>query len=89
MDEFMKEITKLTEEWYSLIAKDHHKDRDCHWYINTKWSYGNSPIYIVEHHGYVHNHVSVECKSYDEALILLKEELEHAIKQERSYEDSE
>ena len=31
----VEEITKLTDEWYFLIGKDHHKDRDCHWYIEA------------------------------------------------------
>jgi hypothetical protein len=91
MDEkLINDITKLTDEWYRLIGKDHHKDRDCHWYINTKWSYGNSPIYVVEHYGYVHDDVSIECETYETALIALKEELKYAIRKENiSDEDFE
>lgn len=83
MDELKKEITDLTDEWYCLIGKDHHKDRDCHWYINTKWSYGEDPVYIVEHYGYILHYVEIECKSYDEALIKLRDYLKIAIEQER------
>jgi hypothetical protein len=36
--DIIEEITKLTNEWYFLIGKDHHKDRDCHWYVENKWS---------------------------------------------------
>lgn len=46
-------ITKLTDEWYALVGRDHHKDRDCHFYIEKKWSYGQTPVYTVQHQGYV------------------------------------
>ena len=48
----MTNLTKLTERYYSLISKDHHKDRDCHFYINKIYSYGNEPYYEFEHCGY-------------------------------------
>jgi hypothetical protein len=81
------EITKLTDEWYYLIGKDHHKDRDCHWYIETKWSYGHPPKYFVQHFGYILDDVQILCDSYDEALKKLKEYLEYAIQQEK-YENT-
>ena len=40
---YEEEITKLTELWYEIVGNDHHKDRDCHWYINKVWSYGEKP----------------------------------------------
>ena len=80
MDQLINEITKLTEEWYHLIGPDHHKDRDCHWHINTTWSYGNSPVYVIEHFGYIiDDHVIQACATYEDALktlnILLKKEI--------------
>jgi hypothetical protein len=81
----IQEITKLTDEWYSLIGKDHHKDRDCHWYIETKWSYGQPPKYNVQHWGYILDHIEEECTSYDEALHKLKEILIKEIQEYRSY----
>jgi hypothetical protein len=87
MDKIKEEITKLTEKWYNLIAPDHHKNRDCHWYINTKWSYGQDPVYVVEHFGYVYEHVEISCATYELALQALKKELELAIKQEEDYHD--
>jgi hypothetical protein len=88
MNKIIDEVTNLTNEWYLLIGKDHHKDRDCHWYINTKWSYGQPPVYIVEHYGYVYDKVEIKCKTYNEALKALKEELEYAIKQEKNNDEN-
>lgn len=88
MENIVEEITKLTDEWYFLIGKDHHKDRCCHWYIETKWSYGNPPEYIVRHYGYIRDTVEVVCSSYNDALIALKAELVNAIKEEKEFKDA-
>jgi hypothetical protein len=48
-------ITELSSLWYNIVGSDHHKDRDCHWYINKVWSYGDKPFYRVEHYGYVYS----------------------------------
>lgn len=89
MKKIIEEITKLTDDWYCLIGKEHHKDRDCHWYIETKWSYGNSPEYIALHYGYIRDQVEVTCSSYEDALIALKAELETAIKEEKELQQNE
>ena len=81
MKELLEEIRELTEEWYTLIGPDHHKDRDCHWYIETKWSYGQPPKYNVQHWGYILGDIEEECDSYDEALVKLKELLTKEIKE--------
>jgi hypothetical protein len=83
----IEEITKLTAEWYHLIGSDHHKDRDCHWYINTKWSYGRAPVYVVEHYGYILDHFDGQCDTYEEALRILKLKLEDAIAEEKQYQE--
>lgn len=73
-------ITELTELWYKLVSLDHHKDRDCHWYINKIWSYGNPPIYRVEHYGYVYEDIgSEDFKEYKDAERYLRNEIENAI----------
>jgi hypothetical protein len=79
-----EEITKLTDVWYEYVNKDHHKDRDCHWYIEKIWSYGQEPYYIAYHHGYIINHwTSPKCGTEEMAMTLLrdkiKRELEHAV----------
>lgn len=85
MNNIIEDITKLTEEWYLLIGSDHHKDRDCHWYIETKWSYGYPPSYTVQHCGYILDEIDKEFDSYENALIGLKNILEREIKEYRDY----
>ena len=80
-----QEITKLTQKWYSLMGDDHHKDRDCHWYIETKWSYGYPPVYTVQHYGYILDKIENEFDSYDKALIELREILKENIEEEKKY----
>lgn len=48
-----EEITKLSGEWYRYVNLDHHKDRDCHFYIEKVWSYGDPPKYRAVHQGYI------------------------------------
>lgn len=79
----VEEITKLTDEWYVLIGPDHHKDRDCHWYIETKWSYGFPPTYTVQHWGYILHDIEMEYRTYEEALIGLKNILIEKIQEEK------
>jgi hypothetical protein len=74
-----EEILKLTAQWYRLVGLDHHKDRDCHWYINEVWSYGQPPRYEVQHFGYVGSEVSDECGTHEEAEKILVERLRDAL----------
>ena len=83
MNKIIQDITELTEEWYKLIAPDHHKDRDCHWYIETVWSYGNVPTYAVRHYGYILDKIEEEYDSYESALHGLKETLQYWIEKEK------
>lgn len=60
---------KLTEFWYDYVGCDHHKDRDCHFYVNKVWSYGQEPYYRLEHYGYMSDFEdNSEYSSYEEAL---------------------
>jgi hypothetical protein len=87
-DILIEEITKLTEEWYMLLGKiGHFKDRDNHWYIETKWSYGQSPKYAVQHWGYVLDHIVEEFDSYENALVGLKNILTEKIKEEKEWQE--
>lgn len=56
-------ITSLTGQYMELIRNDHHKDRDCHFYIYTTWSYGEPPRYSIHHSGYI-NAIGPEYDSY-------------------------
>lgn len=83
------EITKLTDDWYHLIGKDHHKDRDCHWYIETKWSYGYPPKYTVQHWGYIVDEIEKEYDSYEEALSGLRDILTEKVQQEKNHQETD
>jgi hypothetical protein len=85
----IEEITKLTQDWYKLIGPTHHKDRDCHWYIETKWSYGENPKYTVQHYGYILDRVEEECDSYDSALEFIKNTLIYEISEYNKYLQNE
>ena len=83
----IEEITKLTDEWYRLIGPTHHKDKDCHWYIETKWSYGQEPKYFVQHFGYILDDIEEERNSYEEALIFLRDTLKKEIEDEKKSQE--
>ena len=83
METLIAEITRLTDEWYFLIGGEHHKDKDCHWYIETKWSYGYIPKYIIQHRGYILGNLQEEFCSYEKALLGLKKILIEKIKEEK------
>jgi hypothetical protein len=76
----IQKITDLTDKLYELIGRDHHKDRDCHYFIETKWSYGRPPVYVIVHNGYIFDDISEEWASYELACIRLKELLERHVK---------
>ena len=78
-----KKIAELADEYHKLIAGDHHKDRDCHWSIETRWSYGNDPVYVVARNGYLHHTETARFDSYDGALAYLREEIQDALEIER------
>jgi hypothetical protein len=46
------EIIRLTNIWYDYVSLDHHKDRDCHFYVECAYSYGKPPKYYAYHNGY-------------------------------------
>lgn len=48
-----EKIVDLTDKWYRYIGPMHHKDRDCHWHIETSYSYGEKPTYTAFINGYL------------------------------------
>ena len=75
-----EEVTKLTGIWYEYVNKDHHKDRDCHWYIHKTWSYGEEPYYQAYHHGYITSHwTSPKCGTEEMASTLLRDKLKREL----------
>lgn len=72
-------IVELTQLWYELVQLDHHKDRDCHWTIQTQYSYGSPPAYDILHAGYLYKDVDKSFNSYQEAESALMLEICRAI----------
>lgn len=53
-----KDFLEATQRWYEFVGREHHKDRDCHWYLGKEeqWSYGEEPKeeeWVLRHYGYV------------------------------------
>lgn len=75
-------ITILTEIWYACLI-DHHKDKDCHWYIDKTWSYGQKPIYSVQHYGYIIDDFKCEdFNTMEDAETFLIQKLKYHINKE-------
>lgn len=75
-----EEIIMLTEKWYRYVNLDHHKDRDCHWYITKTYSYGDEAYYEASHSGYILDHwTSPRCSTEEMAATLLRDKLKNEI----------
>ena len=61
-------VTMATKDYCTLVAFDHHKDRDCHFYIQQQYSYGRPPVWSVVHDGYLYDTEPQEYDTYAEAL---------------------
>lgn len=81
-----EDITKLVDEWMTLIGSDHHKDRDCHFMIELRWSYGNPPYYEVDHYGYRADEFHVRCDSLQMAQDILATRLQQMITKEKEWQ---
>lgn len=80
-----EEIIKLTDLWYSIVSLDHHKDRDCHWYINTVYSYGQPPKFRLEHYGYIGEDLEGEFETYEDAEKGLIDALKEALNNQKEW----
>ena len=70
-----EEITKLSYIWYRFVGLDHHKDRDCHWYIQQYYSYGQPPYFQAQHWGYHTEFEGTKCTTIEEAQEELRDRL--------------
>ncbi len=78
-----EEILHLTKAWLNYIAPDHHKDRDCHFYVKKIWSYGDQPYYQAYHYGYVASDFEgTKCDTLEEAQEELRDFLYMSIHKE-------
>lgn len=51
-----EEVQRLQEAWYKYVAQDHHKDRDCHFYVEIDYAYYGTDIsHAVTHNGYIYH----------------------------------
>ena len=64
----MQALTKqLLELWYELIGGDHHKDRDCHFYIERNFSTYQKSEWRLHHRGYLIGDYEKTFPTYKEA----------------------
>ena len=78
-----EEIVRLSGIYYQYVGLGHHKDRDCHWYIETAYSYGQPPTFMAHHSGYRYDYWTGERRAtYAEAeadlLLTLRKALDEA-----------
>lgn len=77
---------ELMKRWYEYVSVQHHKDRDCHWYIEVDYAYGDPPTYIAMHQGYVYDGGSgKERTTYAEAEQDLRDMVLDAIREQRAW----
>jgi hypothetical protein len=67
-----KLIERLLKLWYELIGGDHHKDRDCWFFIEREYCTYKTPRWNIRHSGYIlgdYNHEFSSFESAQEGLI--------------------
>jgi hypothetical protein len=65
-------IERLLKLWYDLIGGDHHKDRDCWFFIERDYCTYQQPSWSVRHAGYIlgdHNESFTSFLKAQEGLI--------------------
>ena len=81
-----EEILYLTKIWMKYIAPEHHKDRDCKFYIKKIWAYGDEPYYEAYHYGYVAAEFEgTKCDTLEEAQEELRDFLYMTIYKEEQW----
>jgi hypothetical protein len=60
-------IERLLKLWYSLIGGDHHKDRDCWFFIEREYCTYKSPSWTVRHSGYILHEYSESFDTFQKA----------------------
>ena len=81
-----EEIDYLAKLWYRYVGLDHHKDRDCHFYVQKIWSYGDKPYYQCHHYGYIaEDFEGTKCDTLEEAQEELRDFVYFAIHKEYTW----
>lgn len=79
MGELEREIETLAERWYLALLDRPYRDRDCHWLIESQWSYGSPPGHVVVHQGDIYGRIEEEYATRGEALSALRGHLVAAL----------
>ena len=58
---------QLLKLWYETIGGDHHKDRDCHFYIEKNFSTYKPSKWTLYHRGYLLGDIDEFYNTYKEA----------------------
>jgi hypothetical protein len=75
-----RDVEVLASRWYEELGRlNSYKDRDCHWLIETEWSYGAPPGYVVVHQGDIYGRIEEEYDTRRGALIELRRHLAAAV----------
>ncbi len=73
-------ICKLMALWYRTIGLRRHEDRDCHFTIETRFSYGGQVRFILKHQGHLEKDIQEEFWSYELAEQALMQHLNRRIR---------
>ncbi len=81
-------LAALLAEHYAALAGDVRKDRDGHWQISCRWSYGEPLGWFVEHDGYAYDGLDADGEdgpheSLEAAGLCMAEHLRLAIAEAR------
>lgn len=81
-----QECQRLQDAWYNYVSLDHHKDRDCHFYVELDYAYDGTDIsHAVTHHGYIyHDELRLEGNGTD-YLPTLKKAILTVVKDQLTY----
>jgi hypothetical protein len=81
-------LHRLLQLWYKIIGPQHHKDRDCHFFIERHFSTYKNPVWTVRHNGYILKDYEEEFATYNLALQGLLTFLVSKIAEEIHYLDA-
>ncbi len=80
-------MMRFTDAWYGYVNQDHHKDRDCHFYITKTWSYGEKPTYEASHWGYVGDVFSGKFDTHKDAMTFMMNEIKNMLRKQKEWSD--
>lgn len=78
----MSRLDELIAKYNEYVQRDYHKDKDCHFSIQKRWSYGAFVGYNVVHHGYHYELHPPAFSTYADAESWLISKLEELTKPE-------